>query len=345
MKINLILTMLCIGTAASAQRAGQEPYMTQSLANAAIKKVFVNTSGGSITVKGTAGTDARVEVFANGNNGQPLIKEEAKARIDKYYTLTVDMHDGELHANAKSKRNFNWGSGDNISLSFRVYVPVNTANNLETSGGSITLDNLVGAQKFNTSGGSIHVDHLTGNIKGETSGGSIHVANSKENIDLQTSGGSINAENCSGTIRLETSGGSLALNHLSGSIKAGTSGGSVNGDEINGELITSTSGGSITINNISGSLDASTSAGSLHASFKKVGKYVKLDVSAGHIDLTIPSTQGLDLDLSGNRVNAAQMANFTGEHEHDRIHGKINGGGASVKADAGSGHVNVTFSN
>ena len=239
----------------------------------------------------------------------------------------------------------NWGNGSNVSLSFRIYVPVHTANNLETSGGSITLDGLAGMQQFNTSGGSIHVDHLTGTIKGETSGGSIHVANSKENIDLHTSGGSIDAENCAGTIRLETSGGSLTLNRLAGNIKASTSGGSINGDGINGELITSTSGGSITLNDLAGSLDASTSAGSLHAAFKQVGKYVKLDVNAGHIDLSIPARQGLDLDLSGNRVSADQLTNFNGEHSRDRIRGKVNGGGAPVKADAGSGHVNLTFTN
>lgn len=346
MKTKLILALLCLSTAASAQREGQEPYLTRSLAGAGIKEVFVNTSGGSITVRGTTVNDARVEVFANGNNGEPLTKEEASSRIAKYYTLTVDAHDGELHASAKSKnRMMNWGSGSNVSLSFRVYVPVNTANNLETSGGSITLDNLIGMQQFNTSGGSIHVDHLTGTIKGETSGGSIDVANSKENINLETSGGSIRANNCSGTIRLETSGGSLTLNHLNGNIKAGTSGGSINGDGITGELITSTSGGSITLNDLSGSLDASTSAGSLHANFKQVGKYVKLEVSAGHIDLSLPSKQGLDLDLSGNNINADHMANFSGQRDRKRIRGKFNGGGATVTADAGSSRLNLSFTN
>ncbi|QQL51322.1 DUF4097 family beta strand repeat-containing protein [Mucilaginibacter ginkgonis] len=345
MKTSLLLLLLCAGSSAFAQRANQEPYMTKTLPGN-IKEAFVNTSGGSITVRGTTAGDTRVDVFVNGNNGQPLDNAEAKSRLEKDYTLIVDVQDGEVHATAKSKNNRGWNwNNNNISVSFRLYVPVRTATNLETSGGSITMDNLTGTQQFGTSGGSLHLDHLTGNIKGETSGGSITVANSKENINLQTSGGSIHADNCNGIIRLETSGGSLTLNHLSGNIKAGTSGGSIHGDGINGELITSTSGGSITLDNLSASLDASTSAGSLHANFKQVGKYVKLDVSAGHIDLTLPAKQGLDLDLSGNRVTGESLPGFSGEHDRDRIRGKVNGGGATVKADAGSGHVNVSFTN
>ena len=317
--------------------------MTKSLSGANIKEAFVNTSGGSITVNG--GTEAKVEVFVNDNHGQPLSKDEAAKRIADNYILTVDAHDGELHATAKSKSNFRWNNNNGLSISFRVYVPVRTATNLETSGGSISLDNLTGAQQFGTSGGSLHLDHLTGVIKGQTSGGSISVSNSKENINLETSGGSIHADNCSGNIRLETSGGSLTLNRLTGTIKAETSGGSINGDMITGELVTSTSGGSITLNNLSASLDASTSAGSLHASFKQVGKYVKLDVSAGHIDLKLPAKQGLNLDLTGDRVSGEALPSFSGEHDRDKIRGKVNGGGAPVRADAGSGHINVAFTN
>lgn len=337
--------MLCLGSSvAMAQRDNQTPFLTKSLANYGIKQAFVNTSGGSIQVSGVTDGTARVEVYVNDNHGEQLSKEEAKKRIEKDYTLDIDVHDGEVHATAKSKRERNWGwNNNNISISFKVYVPVKTSTNLNTSGGSIHLDNLSGNEKFETSGGSLHVDHLAGIIKGETSGGSIHVSNSKDNIDLVTSGGSIAAENCQGTIRLETSGGSLSLNHLSGSVKANTSGGSIHGDDIGGELITGTSGGSINLSGINGSLDASTSAGSLHAQFKQVGKYVKLDVSSGHIDLILPEKQALNLDIRAGNITKSQLNNFSGDVDKEHIRGAINGGGAVVRADAGSGRVNLSF--
>ncbi|NCD72220.1 DUF4097 family beta strand repeat-containing protein [Mucilaginibacter agri] len=343
MKSNLILSMLCLAsTVAMAQKDNQEPFLVKSLAGFNIKESFVNTSGGSIKVMGTTDKDTRVEVYVNGNNGNVLTKEEAKSRIEKDYTLDVDVHDGELHATAKTKRSFNWGN-NGLSISFKVYVPVKSATDLNTSGGSIWLSNLQGNEKFQTSGGSLHVEQLTGVIKGETSGGSIHVSNSKDNIDLETSGGSITADNCQGTIRLETSGGSLNLTRLSGSIKANTSGGSIHGDEIGGELITGTSGGSINLTNLNGSLDASTSAGSLHAQFKQVGKYVKLDVSAGHIDLALPAKQGLNLDIRASSISKGELSNFSGDTDKEHIRGTVNGGGSVVRADAGSGRVSLSF--
>ena len=345
MKINLILTMLCLGgSVAMAQNDNKTPFLTKSLSSYGIKQAFVNTSGGSIQVSGVTDGTARVEVYVTNNHGETLSKEEARKRIEKDYTLDIDVHDGEVHATAKSKRESNWGwNNNNISVSFKVYVPVKTGTNLNTSGGSIHLDNLSGNEKFETSGGSLHVDHLAGLIKGVTSGGSIHVSNSKDNIDLETSGGSISADNCQGTIRLETSGGSLNLTRLSGSIIANTSGGSVHGDDIGGELITGTSGGSINLTGINGSLDASTSAGSLHAQFKQVGKYVKLDVSSGHIDLILPEKQALNLDIRAGNISKGQLNNFNGDVDKEHIRGSINGGGAVVRADAGSGRVNLSF--
>jgi hypothetical protein len=345
MKINLILTMLCLGsTVAMAQNDKQTPFLTKSLASNSIKQAFVNTSGGSIQVSGVTDGSARVEVYVNDNHGQELTKQEAQKRIEKDYTLDIDVHDGEIHATAKSKRESNWGwNNNNVSISFKVYVPVKTSTNLHTSGGSIHLDNLSGNEKFETSGGSLHLDHLAGVIKGETSGGSIHVSDSKDNIDLETSGGSIAADNCQGTIRLETSGGSLNLTRLNGSVKANTSGGSIHGDDIGGELITGTSGGSINLTGINGSLDASTSAGSLHAQFKQVGKYVKLDVSSGHIDLILPEKQALNLDIRAGNITKGQLNNFNGDADKEHIRGSINGGGAVVRADAGSGRVNLSF--
>ncbi|OKS85965.1 hypothetical protein RG47T_1412 [Mucilaginibacter polytrichastri] len=334
--------MLCLGSTVASAQNEKIPFITKSLASYGVKTAFVNTSGGSISVTGVTDNTARVEVYVSNNHGEYLTKEEAQKRIEKDYTLDLDVHDGELHATAKSKRSFNWGN-NNISISFKVYVPVKTATNLNTSGGSISLDNLSGNERFETSGGSLHVDHLAGIIKGQTSGGSIHVSNSKDNIDLETSGGSISADNCQGSIRLETSGGSLNLSRLSGSVKATTSGGSIHGDDIGGELITGTSGGSINLTGIDGSLNASTSAGSLHAQFKQVGKYVKLDVSSGHIDLVLPAKQALNLDITAGNITKSQLNNFSGDVDKEHIRGSINGGGAVVRADAGSGRVNLSF--
>ncbi|MDB4922402.1 DUF4097 family beta strand repeat-containing protein [Mucilaginibacter sp.] len=337
-----LLLIACSSTVALAQgNSDKTPYQTKSLANDAIKDVFVKTSGGSISVSG-GGESPRIEIYVRGNNGQELSKEEIDKRLSDDYELNVSVSNHELHATAKRKHegNFNWRR--QLSISFKIFTPRQVATHLNTSGGSIHLDNLTGAQEFSTSGGSLHMDNLAGLIKGETSGGSIDVSNSKDNINLETSGGSIRAKNCQGKIKLETSGGSLHLEALNGSITANTSGGSIQANDIKGELITGTSGGSVNLSAMACSLNASTSGGSMHVDMQQLGKYVKLDVSGGHVDLKLPSGQGMTLNLSASKINTAHISNFSGEWEKDHVKGTLNGGGVPVNVDA-SDNLTISF--
>ena len=238
-KYLLFLLLIAAGSTAMAQfDAEKDPFMTKPLNNETIKDVFVQTSGGSISVTGVSLAEARIEVYIRGNNGRngnDLSKEEIQKRLDERYELNVSVANNKLTATAKTKeRNMDWKKG--LSISFRIFVPKNISTDLSTSGGSIALKNLTGNLEFSTSGGSLHIDNVSGKTNGQTSGGSIHVENSKDDIELTTSGGSIKAENCDGNMRLITSGGSLSLNDLKGNIRASTSGGSVQGKNIEGEL-------------------------------------------------------------------------------------------------------------
>jgi hypothetical protein len=339
----LFLYLVIAGFSGSlAAQTNDQPYTVQSLSKAAIKNVEVKTSGGYINVTGVGDAEAKVEVYVTTNNSSDkATKEEIKKRLEENYNLNISVSNNKLTATAEPKeRNMNWKKG--LSISFKIYAPQNLVTNLATSGGSISLKNLSGAQNFKTSGGSLNVDNLSGQITGRTSGGSIHVANSKDEIDLTTSGGSISAENCTGTLRLSTSGGSLNLEDLKGDINASTSGGSINGSNIDGELSTSTSGGSINLNDLSCSLQTSTSGGNIHVSMKSLGKFVKISNSSGSITLQIPANKGVDLRLSGERVNAPGLTNFDGNLEKDEVRGKLNGGGVPVTVSAGNGRVSLS---
>ena len=344
MKTYLLLSFIVGQAFAALAQDDKTPYQTRSLANDAIKSVSVETSGGSILVSGAAGVTSRIEVYVQGNNNRELSKEEIKKRLDEDYKLEVSVSGNEVRAIAKRKHEgSNWNWKKQLSISFKVFVPNKVDTRLETSGGSIHLDNLSGDEKFSTSGGSLHVDHLTGMIKGETSGGSIEVANSGDDINLQTSGGSVRAANCHGKIKLETSGGSLNLESLNGTVNANTSGGSIKGSNIEGELITGTSGGSINLSRLSCSLEASTSGGGMDIEIVHAGKYVKLDDSGGHITLKLPSKQGLDLNLSADHIDKpSNIYGFSGEWKKDHVKGSVNGGGIPVNVGV-NGHLDVSF--
>ena len=338
-KILTFLLAAALSTAASAQ-SDNTPYLTKSFSGASVQNVLARTSGGSITINGTAGGEARVEVYIKGQNNKELTKGQIEQRLAEDYIFDVSAANGRLSATASQKNKmFNWKNA--LSISYKIYVPKNVSTNLNTSGGSIVMADLNGNLDFSTSGGSLKLDQLSGNINGSTSGGSISIANSKSQIKLETSGGSIKAQNCSGNISLNTSGGSLSLNDLTGAVEANTSGGSVSANNINGELITHTSGGSMALQNISGSLDASTSGGSITASLTKVGKYVTLDNSGGSINLKMPN-QGLNLKLRANRIRINQLTNFNGSKDDDKVDGTVNGGGVPVKVST-SGTITVSF--
>jgi DUF4097 and DUF4098 domain-containing protein YvlB len=321
----------------------RQPYLQKTFARGAVHELETQTSGGNISVSGSATGDARVEVYVQGNNGRyDLSREEMRRKMEEQYDLTVELQGNKLVAVAKAKRNFNWNN-HSVSVSFRIFTPVEVNSHVRTSGGNLDLENLSGSEDFRTSGGNIDAEHLTGTIVGRTSGGNVAISNSRNDIDLQTSGGNMDAKNCEGKIQLETSGGNVGLREMKGTIRATTSGGQVEGGRINGELYAHTSGGNIDLTDVSASLEASTSGGNIHVNFLSAGKYVNLSNSSGDITVSLPGNQGMDLRISGERVHVTAMNNFRGDQDEQHIRGTVNGGGIPVKVDGSGGSVHVSF--
>jgi DUF4097 and DUF4098 domain-containing protein YvlB len=342
-KMNLLL-FLFIPVALLRAQSDKQPFLTKSLAGESINSVEAKTTGGNIAVTATSQSESRVEVYISPNNwkNNNLSKEEIQKRLNEDYELSVTVANNQVRAIAKPKdRNMNWKKALNIS--FHVFVTKNVSSDLTTSGGNIKLSGISGTQDFTTSGGNLDLDNLSGKITGRTSGGNIQLSNSKDDIDLTTSGGNITAENSDGKLRLVTSGGSLSLKRLKGNIKATTSGGNIYGEFISDELDTHTSGGNISLRNMSCDLETSTSGGNIDVEMKELFKYVSISNSSGNIDLQMPGNKGVDLKLKGGKIKTSSFANFSGSVEDDRIDGKLNGGGSSVKVSAGSGRINLSL--
>ena len=303
------------------------PYQTKTFSGN-IKAIRAETSGGSLTVEGGTDMNAKVEMYVWGNNGNNKLSKEEIAERLKDYDINIAQEGSTIVATAKRRNNDrDWKRS--LSIGFKFYTPRTVTTDLRTSGGSISLAMLSGTQRFRTSGGSLHMSDIEGDINGQTSGGSIHLDRCRKNIDLQTSGGSIEAKASSGTMRLHTSGGSIRLTDLKGTIDAQTSGGSVNGTDIEGDLKASTSGGSVRLANVAGSVDASTSAGSVDVTITRLDGPLRLNTSAGNINVKMPLDKGINLSLSGNRIKIP-LNHFSGDTEKDRIKGTLNGGGIPV---------------
>jgi len=338
----LLISLLAVSVNAQFD-AEKTPMVTKSLSAENIKSILAETSGGNISVTSVNASQAKIEVYVVPNNYKKnaLSENEIRERMKSDYDFVLETNNSKLTATAKAKnRKMDWKKS--LSFSFKIYVQSNVSTDLSTSGGNIDLSGLTGDQKFATSGGNLDIDKVNGKIDGTTSGGNIHFENSKsDDAEITTSGGNIDAKNCEGKLRLTTSGGSLHLNELKGNIKAVTSGGSVNGKNVSGELSTHTSGGNVHLEEMSCSLETSTSGGNIDVSIKEIGKYVRINNSGGNIDLELPKGKAVNLDLSADRIKTDQLDNFSGKMEEDKVEGKLNGGGALVKVDAGSGRIHL----
>lgn len=318
--------------------AQDKPFLTKKFNASQIKALEVNTSGGGITVMGSNASEAVVEVYIKGSTGKTLSRSEIEDRLEDY-TLEIKRDGNTLICFAKNNEKWSWKSG--LTITFKIYSPVNVDTELLTSGGGIKMENLKGNLRFSTSGGGLDLAGLSGEVKGRTSGGGIKIRNSEDNIDLSTSGGGIQADEVAGNVRLSTSGGGITLKNMYGVIKANTSGGGVHVDNVEGELNTSTSGGSIHLSGIKGSAKATTSGGSIHADIDQVGDYLVLHSSGGGISVQMPFNKGMNVDIKGDRVTMHDYKNFNGSFEKDHIRGTVNGGGADVKISSSSGNVSI----
>ncbi len=320
--------------------SGQTPYMVKNFDGFPIKNVYSKTSGGNIEVIGNSKQN-RVEMFVSPNNNRKLSKEEIKTKLEKDYEIEIGVQDSILTAKAHPKKGFNWKE-QNLNISFKIFVPSEVSTNLETSGGNISLSMLSGAdQRFSTSGGNLEINHLIGDIVGSTSGGNIRIMQSSAKIKLSTSGGNVEATNCKGDISLKTSGGNVTLKELSGKIDARTSGGNIDGSEISGELFSETSGGNVHLTALSGSLETETSGGEIHVRMNRIAKFVKINNSGGNVDLSLPSSSGMNFSMKADNIHFNDAQNFKGINKEGELNGAYKSGGIPISVSCNGGSISL----
>ncbi|WP_100644141.1 DUF4097 family beta strand repeat-containing protein [Alteromonas facilis] len=215
--------------------------------------LYIKTDVGTIDIR-TQDTDrVEIEVDVDGRNADELdVRFEQTSNGISVY--------GERESSG-------WGwNGSQIRARFTIVVPE-----------SFNID-------VNTAGGSIKVEDLVGNVDAKTSGGSISLGDIKGDIDVHTSGGSIRVDSVYGDIQAHTSGGSINVDFK---------------QQITQDAKLTTSGGSITAylpEDIQIDLSASTSGGSVRSEFDVDGKVTKRsirgEINGGGPELTLRTSGG-----------------------------------------------------
>ncbi|RDV24791.1 hypothetical protein DXV75_11970 [Alteromonas aestuariivivens] len=201
-----------------------------------IEQSFPVSSGQLLTLKTDQG---RIEVRTHSLEQidvNVFVEGEQEDEFDVSFTPTGQglQINGEKTSESHHRR---------LKVSYEITVPENFNLDLDTSGGSISIDDLKGNAEARTSGGSIAVGDINGDVELHTSGGSIQTENIYGGIDAHTSGGSIRvtfAHQPTQNASLSTSGGSIIAKlpmDATFDLNASTSGGKVRSEfEVQGQI-------------------------------------------------------------------------------------------------------------
>ncbi|MGA7160082.1 MAG: DUF4097 family beta strand repeat-containing protein [Bacteroidota bacterium] len=278
----------------------------ESSTNRHIEKTFAVKSGGNLLLDTDVG-DVDVQTW---DKEEVLVKvdiEGSDRRSDKFDVRFSESTD-RVSIIGKTNDNsfFKWDIGD-LDVSYHITVPKNFSIKANTSGGNMSLRNLVGDVRFETSGGNLSIEAVDGTVDINTSGGNIDAKDIKGSLKGVTSGGNVHAENIAGDVNVETSGGEIDLSPVNGNVHAETSGGGV--------------------------------------TLKMTGENKGIDIhsSGGDINIFVSDSiaANLEASTSGGKVRCELPITVKGDMSDEELRGKINGGGNIIRAETSGGDVRI----
>lgn len=294
-----------------------------------IKKGFNVSDGGTLRLNNaigkirvvTGGTGVAVEVTRTAD-------DRRAERTMREHKITFEQRGNDVVIESDlNDDNSLWSSWDNdYEVRWNIRVPDRYNVDVETSGGSIEIDDIRGTVEARTSGGGIKTGRIDGQGTLKTSGGSITVAGASARLVAHTSGGGITVGDTTGPVEAKTSGGSIRLARTGG------------------DVVARTSGGGIHIEDAMGKVDAHTSGGSIHAKLsRQPAADSSLKTSGGGVVVSLAPSIAVDLDAhsSGGGVRSDVPVTVQGTQDDDSIRGRINGGGPKLVLRSSGGGIRV----
>ena len=241
-------------------------------------------------------------------------------------------------------------SGGNITLGDVIGMV-----DMSTSGGNVRVGDIKGNVDLSTSGGDIDLKRVDGEARVRTSGGDITVQSVSKKLDARTSGGDIEIGDVGGSADVSTSGGDVKVGKVSGGAKLKTSGGNIYLRGASGDVEAGTAGGDLDLQNVSGSIRGRTAGGDIKAELMPSGKGgSELKTAGGNIRLYIPENSKATIEAYiriegrwGSRRSKYQVKSdfkeTTYDDREDEIHAvyKLNGGGESIYLETVNSNIEI----
>jgi len=311
MKTNswVLTAALCVGITFTAH-AKIERVVEKSFSVQPGGTLTVETQGGNIKVE--TSNDAMVKVVAKETIRAS--SDEEAAKLLENLQLTIEQTSDGVSAISKYEKSFSGfhvGSWPPVQVSFVISVPTDYHVKAKTSGGNVSVGDLLGKVFARTSGGNISLDKISGDVDAGTSGGDVHLDEGRGRVKLNTSGGNIVVKHAVGPTDLDTSGGNIKVDLAENTMDASTSGGDVSVGFIGalkGDCVLHTSGGTVRA---------------------VVDKFI-----AFHLDA---STSGGGVDANGLTITLEK-----GGAGRSHLVGNVNGGGPTLKLRTSGGDIRVS---
>jgi hypothetical protein len=211
-------------------------------------------------------------------------------------------------------------------------------------------------------GNSIHIDYVNYRniavdyeitvpaetvIRSRSGSGDQTIEGTRGNVDVQTGSGDVKLAKLNGEIHLQTGSGNIRAREVAGSVKGGTGSGDVEiGEMAAGDIDLRTGSGNITAKGVQGGFHGETGSGDVTAEGRQTGPW-DIRTGSGNVNLRLPGNSAFDADIStsSGTVDVGMPIEMTVQgrvgDSHKSIHGKVHGGGPSLRVHTGSGDIHI----
>jgi len=231
--------------------------------------------------------------------------------------------DSQIHIAARVRANHGFFDGDPDSRIQQI------ANNppIQQNGDSVTIGERHGNDSLYrniTIDYDITLPHASA-ITAGTGSGDIEIQDVGASLKANTGSGNVTARGIHGTALLETGSGNIEL-----------------GETANGDVRAQTGSGNIHLGGIAGGLRASTGSGDIEISGNPTTDW-KLETGSGSIRMNLGSNARFNLNAStgSGTVHTSQPITMQGSLDRHHISGSVNGGGPTLRAETGSGDIEI----
>ncbi len=213
----------------------------------------------------------------------------------------------------------------NVSISYEITVPAETTLHAKTGSGDQTISGISGPVEIQTGSGNIKATRIGGDAK------------------MNTGSGDIVIDGIKGVVSARTGSGNVTANGASGNLNAETGSGDVRGEgQFTGNVVARTGSGNVHLDRVIGSLEAHTGSGDIVVNGEAKGNWTAHSGS-GNIELHLPAQAAFEVDAhsSSGGVTVNHPITVQGQVKPNRVQGKVNGGGALLSLQSGSGDIRI----